>query len=319
MMHKLQQLSKSAAYGLFILFAAAVAVAQPTTAAAQGAFNLSITPPTAYLRVRPGTSATHIITLANTGDQAITIKPKFVDFTPNSGAVIPQESLTFPYFELPSQGFQSLKLEPGQKSQLSIKITPPTDAAEGEHYVTVLFESTSVDQDSLASSIMPSVGSNLIILIAQKNQELPLQIKNYGLAKILDSFRPIKLKPQIFNPGIQATVASGSATLSNWRGQTVYTARIFPDVILSKETRQLRATTPTLNQDLTTEEFLPAEFVYSPHLILGPYKLSYTLMDSQGITQTHTTLVYGIPLSAVFVGLLVGLTQLGWILIKQKK
>ena len=298
-----------------------VATGFPPVATAQGAFDLSVTPATAYIRLRPGTSATHVITLENSGTQNITIKPRIVDFKPDSGTVIPQSTLTFPYLEVPSAGFQPLTLQPGQKSQLSVKISPPVEAIEKEWYLSILFESFS-DNESLelnSSIVKPSVGSNLIILIAQKDHEEFLKITNFGVAKIIDSFRSLQFNPEIYNPGAQAVVASGSATLSNWKGKVIYSAPFYPDVLVAKDTRKLRASKTIFDENLVQDRQVPVDFIYSPKFLLGLYRLEYLLIDSKGNNQVYSHLVLAFPLTAIFVGLLMGITQLGFYLFKQQQ
>jgi len=286
------------------------------SALAQGVFDLSVTPPIAYLRVRPGTSTSHVITVENTGSAAVTIKPYFVDFIPRDGSALPQESLSFPYLETPADGFNTLTLEPKQKSQLSIKISPPADAVEKEYYLTILFQTENPSAETVGSPVVGAVGSNLIVLVAQKEQLSALSIESFGVSGLIDSFRSIQIKPVATNNSIQAAVASGSASLKNWRGKTVYQAEIFPDVVLGKNSRTLRASQITFNSETGQAEREPASFEHSQHILLGTYKLEITLTDSQAGDQTYSKTVLALPLSVVMVSILTAISAIFWYLIK---
>jgi hypothetical protein len=308
---------------LYILLA--LLVAHPSPSSAQSVFDLSITPPVAFLRVRPGTSATHIVTLENTGQTALTLKPKFVDFIPDQGKAIPQAELTFSYLDLPTQGFAAVTLPPGRKSQLSIKVTPPRDAIEKEYYLTILFESVLPQNETAAipnpnnsTNVLPSIGSNLIVLVSQTDQDTNLSITEFGIGPIVDSFRPINFSPSITNQSIQATSASGSAKLINWHGDSIYEQNIMPMVVLGQETRKLYGA--NLDETSTNPDGIltPIEFIFTPKFLLGPYQLEIELINPDLSTQKFQQAFFALPISVLFIGLIFGLTQLAWYLLKRR-
>ncbi len=310
---------------LLLLILLALLVAHPSPSSAQSVFDLSITPPVAFLRVRPGTSATHIVTLENTGQTALTLKPKFVDFIPNQGKAIPQAELTFPHLDLPDQGFAAVTLPPGRKSQLSIKITPPRDALEKEYYLTILFESVLPQTDKASApnfnnstTVLPSIGSNLIVLVSQTDQDTNLSITDFGIGPIVDSFRPINFSPSITNQSIQASIASGSAKLINWRGESIYEQKLMPMVVLGKETRKLYGASLDESTVNPSEGLTPIEFVFTPKFLLGPYQLEIELINADLSTQKFQRAFFALPLSVFFIGFIFGFTQLVWYFLKRK-
>jgi len=285
------------------------------TAKAQGVFDLSLTPSTAYLKVKPGNTAYHTITLENTGSNPIVIKPEFSDFVPNNGSAVPQETFSFPYFEIPDGGFPAVKLQPKQKSQLTLKINPSTTSKQQEYHLTVFFRLVN-DQKQTGSSVAGLVGSNLIILVAKEPILSSLKLDQFGIGGVIDSFRPINFQPKVNNPSIQAIVASGSASLKNWQGNTLYQAEIYPDTVLGQETRVLRAKGKTVFDPTTTQSTIqPESFVCTQPVFLGLYKLEIELYDSQNQKQTYAKMIVALPLSLVMISLATTLCLLVWHLI----
>jgi len=287
---------------------------------AQGGLDLTISPPVAYLQIKPGARSIHTITIENTSSQDLKIDPSIKDFStdPVSGLPILMDKNSFEYFVSVEQQLQPIELEPTQKAQLTLVIAPPQNAPEKEYPLSVVFEAQAArDLPTQNSQLHGSVASNLIILVSEKN-EIPRQqtISDFGVPKIVDSFRPLELKPILKNENLAASAASGSAVIKNWLGKEVASFQFFPDNVLGFSQRPLRALDQTKPDSLQ-----PIPFRYDPTFLIGPYTIEYTIQNQDsaeaGTTTTPAmtektvkTVVLAVPifvLAAILAGLVVAI------------
>lgn len=264
---------------------------------AQTTLNLSVTPPVAYLKLKPGSSAVHTITVENQGEIALEVQPKVVDFVPDglTGQPILQNQTSFPHLHPESQQLPPLTLAPRQRAQLSLKFDVPVGAPEQEYPLTVLFEARAAHQPQLSettASLQGSLGSNLIVLVTGQDQLAKnLRLKDLKARRVLDSFATLTFTPILENLQPHTSLASGSAKIKNWRGQTVAEYKLYPDAVLGFSTREARAQVapaqaPTL--DAAQPAITPGGFTYAAPFVLGPYTIEITL--DQGENQPPQTI-----------------------------
>lgn len=293
-----------------------------STTSTTNQYGLSVAPPTAYLRVRPGTQAVHTMTVENTSPNSMTIVPKVVDFTSDGQTGIPRlrDTTTFPYLVVPDGGFPPVTIPAGQKAQMKLIIAPAADATEQEWPLTILFEQQPELQNGQTSAtyskVAGTVGSNLIVLIS--NQAEPpflLKIKDIAVPKVVDSFRPVTFTPLLANDGVAAVVASGSAQVRSLWGKNILNQTIFPDVVLGRTTRAARAVANTASNQTTTtnlSEPQPGSFVIRTPVLLGPYQVTVHLNPPENAQTstppTHTVTFIALPITillAVCIGIFV--------------
>lgn len=263
-------------HGVFVLVVLASLLCSVfDTARAQTTFDLGVTPPTAYLKIKPGSQATHTITLENEGEQQLTITPKIVDFSSDgkTGRPVLSETNSFPYFDEATQNLGSLVLSPRAKAQLTIQITVPQDVPNREYPLTVLFETAPVSTFTLSESttqVSGVIGSNIIILVSDETA-VPhdLAITSLQTWRVVDSFRSITFRPVLENRGYAATAASGSAQITDWSGRVLKEFAIKPAVVLGTSQRELEV------ENGEDTESIP--FRYKPPLLLGLYRIQVNL------------------------------------------
>ncbi len=288
---------------IVVMVRAPLALAQ-TTLLEQAGF--AISPPTAFLRIKPGSQATHTITIENTSQATLSIQPDLVDFTADgsTGNPVLQDTSVFPYLSFIDgrtlkNAWDPVILKPGQKAQLTIHIAVPPLEPEKEWPLTLLFKSQPVTetsslttqspqettiQDSQETSLRPTIGSNLIVLVS--NQETLTQhitLANPQSFLVVDSFKPLALKPSFKNMQFAATVSSGSAVLKNWSGTAVATQELYPEIILghsSKTISGLQRTSPANGAEQATLEKVP--LVLRPAFLFGLYTLEYVVYSPTG-------------------------------------
>jgi hypothetical protein len=303
-------------------------------------FELAVSPPVAYLKLKPGTRGRHTITLTNHGSTELKIAPRVVDFLPDgtSGRPVIQDSLTFPYLE--QAGIESDKLqnrvsegrlEPislpaGKKAQLTLVFNIPQEAPDREYPLTILFESDqSVVTNPLNQSyVKGSLGSNLIVLISKHDQPpYGLEVETLSVPPVIDTFSRIKLAPLVRNRGFSASVATGTATIKNWQGKTVAEYKIFPDVVLGNSSRVLRAAVEP-SDPISEEGLIPGEFIFKPPFLLGPYTIDLTLQqvaeeELTGNSVRYSQTVFALPLFVIVIALVgIGVSTIYWVKIRKK-
>lgn len=277
----------------------------PSLAKAQESFpvELTITPPTAYLKVKPGSEATHTITITNNGTKAMILQPELVDFRSDglTGKPILAATTTFPYLDADSSSFQPLTVTPNAKAKLTLHFSVPQGVPNKEYPLTLLFRSVSSENQTTfgnTAQINASIGSNLIVLVSDKDTpDASFSLESFHISKIKDSFRPITFNPVVENTGFSATVASGSAEIKNWQGKVVSTFPIYPVVILGNSSRELQV---QIDKGKNSDpQFVPGNFYYKQPFFLGVYTVSLTLTsisDPQKVILTASENIIELPI-----------------------
>lgn len=287
-------------------------------ATAQTTIDLAVSPPTAYMKVKQGSSATHTIVIENASDQQLKLTPRIVDFKSDnvSGRPVLSDESTFPYFDFDAKSLEQLTLPAKGKAQLTLRMSVPSGVPNQEFPMTILFETQPDTDFSVATSdsqVRGTIGSNLILLISTDAQvPSSLTVHDFKTSGIIDSFRPLKFTPVVTNTGYGATAASGSAQILNWRGKVVKEFQIKPVVILGNSSRELETTLngeplPLLSDAEAAEKSIfTTQFIYKPLFLLGIYKISLDLsvqnqLEINHIIQTKTVLAFPLSILVVIV------------------
>ena len=298
------------------LFIAGLLVAGPTYAQANDV-RLSVSPATAFLKVKPGSETVHTIIIENRGIETLKITPKLVDFHPDgqTGRPVLGKKLTFPYFKLPEAGLKPITLDINQKAKVNLVISPPKDASTQEFPVTIIFQASNLNLKPDQTKVVGAVASNLVILVTKKeNPPTKLKLAQIKLPKIIDSFQPLKFKLLAQNEGASAAIASGSAEILNFKEKVIAKKPILPTTILASSARYLL--TNNLDSKPDNLSFNPetTEFLIPRRFWLGYYKLKVKLNPDQAQTQTF----FALPISLVLLSLIGGLISGGLYLLRRQ-
>ncbi len=291
-----------------------VAAQEMTTQEIGQHFTLSVAPSSAYLMVEPGKSAVHTVVVRNKSNQSVVVKPKLVDFETDgtSGSPVLMEDTTFPYLEN-SEVLTDITLDADQQVSLPFIFKPPATAPAQEYHLTILFEYQHSDTPEALSSLVPTIGANLVVLVAGEKPASMLKIVSLQRAKLVDSFRPLDFRPLAQNLGQAATLASGSAVIRDGRGRAVASLPMYPDVVLAQSSRELRASkpaSPVLPTDpdaVIATRLEPVAFTYKAPMLLGVYTIEFNFSDvgengETAAVQRFTIIAF--PFSALLVVLL---------------
>lgn len=275
-------------------------------------YNLSVAPSSAFLKAKPGATTTHTITLRNNSPFSTVVSIHLVDFLPDGATGIPQLLTTFslPYVDNLEQLQEQISIPSQGSKNVVISLTVPADAPEREYPTTILIESRYEATDG-ATALIPAIGSNLVVWVSDRDHvDEKLEVISLQRPKVIDSFRPLTFEPLVENLETMSAVASGSATIKNWQGQVLGTMEIYPDIVLGKSTRIIKAAKaaelvlPNSPEAATARRFEPTDFNFTQPFWLGPYTVEFTFVHP-GVTGTYTTVhkqtVIALPISLLAI------------------
>lgn len=275
-------------------------------------YQVSVSPSSAFLKARPGATTTHTITVRNNSPFGTTASIRVVDFLPDGSSGIPQlqNTLSLSYIDNMEQLQEKISIPSNSSKNIVISLTVPEGAPEREFPTTILIQSEYAAAEG-ATALIPTVGSNLIVWVSDRDfVDQKLEVVSLQRPKIIDSFRPLTFEPLVENQEGMSAVASGSATIKNWRGQVLGSTDIYPEVILGKSSRSIKAAKaaelvlPNSPEAASARRFDPTDFNFTQPFWLGPYTVEFTFVHP-GVTGTYTTVhqqtVIALPLSLLAI------------------
>jgi hypothetical protein len=278
-------------------------------------FDLSISPTTAYLKLNPGNVSAHSITIKNNGIDTLSVTPTLVSFYADGTTGNPVLSGTseFPYLDMDKTSFNPLELPPKATAQLTLHFSVPASAEDKEYPLTVLFntKNTTPPSDPSLTPVSGTIGSNIIVLVSNKEfLEDTFTVESFAKHHFIDSFAKLKFAPVVKNNSFAAAAASGSATLKDWRGNTIANYEITPTVILGYSSRQIE---PLSNLESIADEKGIRLFAYDSPFLIGPYSFSIYLPSGDAenpINIEHKIIVWAIPF-ALLISIAIAAFALG--------
>jgi hypothetical protein len=312
----------------------ALGSAQPVTAQTSDPFHISISPPVAYIQVKPGDSLTHAITVQHKGTVPLTVTPILVDFSASQTGqgISLTETSTFPYLtaESKKQTTDAFTLNPGEKRTVALTFNPPSGVIEHEYHLTLLFKTQPATNEipAIGAEVTGTIGSNVVVLISNGDRNRgQLHVREMKLPRLVDSLSGLSFTLSAENSGVMATQATGSATISDWRNQVVAEFQIYPDMVLANSSRLLRPSLPATASaqppDQQTQPNVPLpqdspEFKYKPWFLLGPYTVTVEL-GANGTTSEPTSYqVIALPFSLLLLAIVGAVVYLIYTYFKPK-
>lgn len=176
---------------------------QTSITKAQSAISLSISPPIFEAIVKPGKEVKQIYTITNNGgDTTITPKVVYMEASDEYGNVNLTDDPAPDWIKYDKTPFN---LKFNQEKQFTVLISPPEDTEEIDHFVTLIFESTT-PSDVLGQNALfykSTIGTNILLTISNDgNPKKSAQVIQFEAPKVIDSyFGKIKYKLVIRNDG----------------------------------------------------------------------------------------------------------------------
>lgn len=265
-------------------------VAVTTVHAAE--FNLGIYPPLLKVNIKPGKTITQVFRIDNYSNSNKIIVARLVPFQDadlfGNPQIDPQKQPKWlSYFSLANSAIklgQPFEIKANSSEQLILSLDVPSIAPMGDIYGTLListYQTGAADKNLIGSSVLGSIGSNLLITInSQENPTTILSVKSIlpekrlslkiGNFYFIDNITPIKFEVIAQNNGDYLSETKGIFKIEKNSGQPVHLYSIMPQYVISHTERQLQS-----------EE--GAYFQYTPSITdMGVYKAKVEINSPNG-------------------------------------
>jgi hypothetical protein len=267
---------------------------------------LSISPPIDEIMIMPGKEVTQTFTITNDGNDGMA-SVYIIPFRPSDeggnvtldekNAVVASSPFAS-WFSItsPAVAFgEKFYMAGGQRMDIAVKISPPSDAVEKDYYFTLLYELDGEVPGSFAP-IGPTnqarIGANLLISISKdgKPKKNP-NIIEFSAPRLIDSLGKLVFNIRLGNYGSYLYKPEGKITIKPNFGSSE-TLTLAPYNVLSDSVRNV----PCING----EETVPCQ---SSHKVLvGIYKSTLEISaDGSGAPQEKTVTTVAFPFSIIFV------------------
>lgn len=274
---------------------------------AETALDLSITPPTTYLNLKPGETKQHTVLIKNTGSADLLVQLNLSDFQSDNSTGFPTltGSSSFAYIKIRDEKIDwqtDFLLKQGAEKKVTLELNIPENATLGEYPLTLLVSGSKLGAKIAGQSpITGMIGSNLVVLIASSDQDQSnITLKSFSGKTIIDSLQSLRFSVSFENTGTHAAPIQGRAKITNMFGTEVRRYLLYPDMVLAHSSRKVRFvdTTNTQITDVASlaeqTELAPTDQpTYSSLLLFGPYFI--TIEYPQG-TVSHTSIALPISL-----------------------
>lgn len=302
------------------------------TAHAQG-LSLGIEPPILQIEATPAASIEAPITIANEGDETVTLRvllrpftaakseDGIVEFLPE-GKIDGPDPLLFQKVQVldSDRVIQSITLAPKQQKTLSLHIGIPKDQPLADYYFSVVFiADTQQFTDQSASTATGGIATNVLLSVGPKGKPQGF-LEEFSVPFFLDR-GPVPFTVRITNTGERVIAPQGQILITNMFGQTIGKVDLLPVNILVNTTRaipdslQAPVATPSATLEQTranlprTNGTVPVAF-WPEEFLLGYYTATLTVAVSDtGPILTKAVHFIAIPLHLI-IGALVTISIL---------
>jgi len=251
--------------------------------------NLSISPPIFELIIQPGKTVKQTYTISNDSNN-INLTPKIVYFTPadDAGNIDLTEDKAPDWISY-------------NKESSTLTISPPNNAEEIDHFLTLIFETKEpvdlLNQNS--TSYVSQIGSNILLTVSKDgNPKKSAEIVEFRATKIVDSFFPsISYNLILANNGNSFWKPNGKIITNS------ETLNLAPQNIVSGSNRKIRC--------IENENLIDCSLQNKFHLGKITSKLEF-LIDNDPKIYTAETVTYSFPFLLIFVFIVLGVIFKVW-------
>jgi len=282
------------------------------------ALDLSVTPPTTYLNIKPGETKQHVILIKNTGSADLLIQLNLTDFRSDDKTGFPtlSNSTNFSYLKIQDEKLNwktDFLLKQGAEKKVVFELAIPETATDGEYPITILISGGKLGARIAGQSpITGMIGTNLIVLIASSDQDQSnLTLESLTAPRIIDSLQNLRFVTVFRNTGKHAAPIQGRARITNLFGSEVKRYLLYPDMVLANSSRQARFvdTTNTQITDVAslaeqTEISPTSQPTYESLFLLGPYTVAIEYPQGT-VAQTVIALPISLLLAALALPLFI--------------
>ncbi len=286
-MNKNIKIISAVTYAISALF---VSNLYPLEVSAQSAISLSVSPPLFEAVIKPGKEVSQIYTISNNGGDTI-ITPKIVYFEAenDSGNVKLTEDEAPEWVKYDKEPF-NLRFQTDR--QFTVLISPPEDIEEIDHFLTLVFESTT-PTDILGQNAVfykSQIGTNILLSISKDgNLKKSAQIVDFTAPFIIDSLKTIPYSLTLSNNGNSFWKPIGKIMVN---GKTL---KLAEQNVLSGSSRKISCIEDeTLKECEVKEKFLIGKYTAN---------LEFTIDEDPKVYKKEVT-TYVFPFTYSIIGLI---------------
>ncbi len=250
------------------------------------ALAVGVKPLRTELTIDPGSQGTATLTIINSEDRQLTVRPEIQVYTRNDKSGYPVETdlsaddprniaswITF--------GAETLELGPNSTKEVIFTVTVPENAEPGGRYAALTY-SPIIDESSGGVQIQTRVAS-LILITVTGEQRFGGQLTEFGIAEgKMYSDQPVQLAVGFENQGNVHVKAAGSIVLTDTAGNTVPKLARYTDPETGRE-----IVADTIPVNLNRGNILPDSTRvfgsdWNENIQLGTYTATLTLYYADG-------------------------------------
>lgn len=275
--------------------------------------SISIYPPIYEVIMIPGKSVTQTFEIANNGQDGMAAI-YLVPFRPQGeeGSVaLDEENIvnsSSPYAQWfsiisPVSNFgEKFYIAGGQTKSISVKLSPPENAAEKDYYFTLIYElDNEIPQNMITtgSKNRARIGANILISLSENGTPLKNpEIVEFSAPKIIDSLGKLDFKIRIGNRGTYVFKTNGQIDIKPTLGPSE-ALDIAPFNVAANSIRNIPC--------LDNEEI--GDCVSRNKVFLGIYKSTLEISaDGSSPAQSATTVTIAFPFSILLTAALIFIT-----------
>ncbi len=277
--------------------------------------SLRVSPVLLKIRIPTASVVTERITIENTGELPERLKVQLRDFKAGNQEFGEVEFLkensnnsnNFKNIELlmGEEAVKELILAPGQKKDLTLRISIPENEPHADHYFSILFlgnsdsqVTTAADSQNVTSILAYGIGMNVIMSVGPEVK--PQGVIDKFSAPSVVSKGPIPFIVKVHNNTSQYIKPKGTVFIKNMFGQLIGKVNIPETTILANSSRYLENQSQRSNPDN-----LQPEVIWDESFLLGFYTAELNIElspDKQALTRTTRFTAFPAKLILIIVG-----------------
>ena len=199
-------------------YAPIVHAADPIPTNPDGAFNLTVSPPSVGIEVNPGASVTTDIRVQNQGIATERVAVSLLKFSGEGETGLPKLQDVQPgdefakWIKFSTTSFDAL---PNEWKTVKVTVSPPKDAAFG-YYYAVSFSRAGAEKTVQKSkaNLLASVASLVLVDVKSPNAIRRVEVAGFSTDRKSTEFLPIKFNIRLHNTGNTHVASRGTITIS---------------------------------------------------------------------------------------------------------
>lgn len=207
----------------------------------------------------------------------------------------------------------NFSLAPGQKKDLTLRISVPKDSPQTDYYFSIVFLSSPNNNQGVTSSqSLTGIASNVLLSVGQG--QVSGNIQEFS-APFLVEGAPVPFTVRIKNTSNHFITPRGEVVISNIFGQKVGKIDLLQTNVLAQSVRNIPS-----SEFIDESKNLPDQIAayWTDNFALGPYKATLNIaLSDQGPLFSQTIFFLALPYKLI-AGLIISVLLLSYVILKVK-